>query len=370
MKADCKKRVMMADLLKSVYSQAFIESLATQFTIAYPEFQKQAFVATIFDEQWPEKALKARLQFIAQTLHQFLPNEFDKSTTILNQVAPFFSGYEAMFFPAFIELFGLNDYQLSMQSLSFLTQFSSAEFAVRPFIIQYPEQMMAQMLDWAHSENVHLRRLASEGCRPRLPWACALPEFKKDPTAILPILECLKDDNEDYVYRSVANNLNDISKDHPQLVLSIANVWLQGNPSKHRRWLVKHACRGLLKKGTPEALALFGFTPPKHIQIGPLHVDKQVRLGEKLAFSFELHSDRALGKCRLEFAVGFMKKNGLQAEKVFKISESEITALHKHVTKSFSFKAISTRHYYPGKHQMTIIVNGAKMVSQSFLLVD
>ena len=359
----------MAELLKEVYSHDFIDSVATQFAVAYPDFEKQRFIDCIFDEHWQQKELKARLTFIAQSLQQFLPQDFQQSTTILRQVAPFYSGYEAMFFPAFIELFGLDEYQVSIECLAFLTQFSSAEFAVRPFIVKYPEQMMAQMLLWAGSSNKHVRRLASEGCRPRLPWASALPAFKKNPAAILPILECLKDDDEDYVFRSVANNLNDISKDHPQLVASIAHSWLAGKPSKNRYWLVKHACRGLLKSAHPEILPLFGFRSPTHISVNNLVVDEVVALGENLDFSFSLSSVKVLGNCRVEFVISFMKSNGQQADKIFKISESDIKGSAKFFHKQFSFRTISTRKYYPGEHQVGIIINGVLMEKQPFLLI-
>jgi len=361
---------VVATLLKEVYSRDFMSDVADQFQLAFPDFEKHHFIETIFDECWPEKELKARLTFIAHTLRQFLPANFQKSCDILKQVAPAFSGYEAMFFPAFIELYGLDDYQTSIDTLAVVTQFSSAEFAVRPFIIKYPEQMMAQMLVWAHADNMHIRRLASEGCRPRLPWAGALPAFKQDPTAILPILEALKDDEEDYVYRSVANNLNDISKDHPQLVVNLAQSWLLGKPSKNRIWLVKHACRGLLKNAHPEVLTLFGFSAPTHIQVDNLYVDETVALGETLNFFFTLNSVQSLGKCRVEFIISFMKKNGKQADKIFKISESVIKANSKTIHKQFSFKAISTRKYYPGEHAVTIIINGVTMAQQSFLLRD
>lgn len=358
----------MAALLKNVYDAGYIESVATQFCIAYPPFDKPYFIETIFDQHWDQKELKARLTFIAQALHQCLPEDFQESTAILKQVAPHFSGYQAMFFPAFIELYGLHDYQTSIETMAFLTQYSSAEFAVRPFIIKYPQRMMAQMLNWASSDNMHIRRLASEGCRPRLPWANALPAFKQDPRAILPILEALKDDEQDYVYRSVANNLNDISKDNPQIVIEVAQKWLVGSPSKSRCWLVKHACRGLLKSANPTALRLFGFTEPAHISLQNLQLDKTVNLGEKLSFSFTLNSLQTLGKCRLEFVISFMKKNTKQVDKIFKISESEIKSSHKQIQKQFSFKAISTRKYYPGTHYLSILVNGVVMGKKSFLL--
>mgnify|MGYP003624692351 CR=1 FL=1 len=360
----------MAELLKDVYSNTFINSVADHFQVAYPDFDKQLFVTTLFDEQWESRELKSRLTFIAQTLHILLPADFKKSSAILHQVAPYFSSYEAMFFPAFIEMYGLDDLETSIKSLALLTQYSSSEFAVRPFIEKYPEVMMAKMLEWASSDNVHVRRLASEGCRPRLPWASALTEFKKNPQQIIPILESLKDDDEDYVYRSVANNLNDISKDHPELVTSIAQSWMQGKPSKNRIWLVKHACRGLLKSGHPTVLALFGFSDPAHIQIQDFNIDKTVKLGNALGFSFSLVSHQILGQCRCEFIISFMKKNGKQADKIFKISEAEIKSQSKAISKQFSFKAISTRKYYPGEHQLTLVVNGKKLAMQSFTLFD
>jgi 3-methyladenine DNA glycosylase AlkC len=168
--------------------------------------------------------------------------------------------------------------------------------------------MMAKMLKWSESDNVHIRRLASEGCRPRLPWASGLPLFKADPTAILPILERLKNDDEDYVYRSVANNLNDISKDNPELVVKSAQSWMQGNPTKNRIWLVKHACRGLLKSENSDILSLFCFANPRPINIENFTLDRTVKRGEKLNFSFTLSACQALGKCRCEFIIAFMKK--------------------------------------------------------------
>ncbi|MCP4326386.1 MAG: DNA alkylation repair protein [Psychromonas sp.] len=359
----------MAELLKDVYSKSFINSVASHFQKAYSGFEKDQFITTIFDAQWQSRELKSRLTFIAQTLHQFLPKDFKQSSAILTKVAPHFGGYEAMFFPAFIELYGLDDYKTSIECLAFLTRYSSSEFAVRPFIIKFPDQMMAQMVVWANSDNFHIRRLASEGCRSRLPWACSLPKFKKDPTAIIAILEILKDDDEDYVYRSVANNLNDISKDNPELVVKIAQMWMQGNPSKNRVWLVKHGCRSLLKSAHPEVLSLFGFSSPEHIKVEDFELDKQVKMGENLNFSFILNANRVLGKCRLEFVIAFMKKNGKQADKIFKISESDIKVSNKKITKKFSFKAISTRKYYAGAHQLTILVNGVRLASKPFELI-
>lgn len=360
----------MATLLKEVYSPDFIRSLAERISSVYPNFATQNFQNAIFNKEWSDKALKARMNCIAENLYIYLPENFQQSIEILKQVARYFSGYEAMFFPTFVEFYGLKHYQISIDALAFFTQYSSSEFAVRAFILAYPNKMMAQMLAWTASDNFHIRRLASEGCRPRLPWAQSLPLFKKDPSPILQILEQLKDDPCDYVYRSVANNLNDIGKDNPATVTEIATRWLAESLHKNRVWIVKHACRSLLKKADPKILKLFAFNSPEHIQIKHLELDKVVQMGEILHFSCELKSALPLGKLRIEFAIHFMKKNGKQAPKIFKISESTLLECNKKISKSFSFKKISTRRYYLGEHQLTIIVNGDSMAKRSFLLQD
>lgn len=358
----------MAELLKDVYNNVFIIDLADQVSSVYPDFCSAHFQDVIFDAKWTDKALKARIRTITNALHRFLPDDFEQSIIILTKIAPRFGGLEALFFPDFVERYGLNHYQRSLQALEYFTCYSSAEFAVRPFILKYPEAMMAQMFIWSQSDNEHVRRLASEGCRPRLPWAFALSEFKKDPQPLLSILEQLKDDPSEYVRRSVANNLNDISKDNPDVVIKIAQNWLQQVNNNNRQRLVKHACRGLLKQANPIILSLFGFHEPDNIKVIGFKADDFVVMGEKLLFSFTLSSKQVLGKLRVEFAIDFMKKNGNLAGKIFQISESTITSNCKHISKQFDFKKISTRQYYPGIHHLSVIVNGQLLSRKVFFL--
>jgi len=272
-----------------------------------------------------------------------------------------------------VECYGLHDFATSMPALEHFTKYSSSEFAVRTFILQDEKRMMKQMLHWANSDNHHVRRLATEGCRPRLPWAISLPAFKNNPEPVLTILKTLMKDNSEYVRRSVANNLNDISKDNPETVLRWSEKWL--GDTKETDWIIKHACRSLLKQGNTQALSLFGFSDSKHIKLGLFKVQPKVTLGEKLHFSFLLKSQRpqpghnGIGKCRIEFAIDFMKANNKQSRKVFKISEGEYFEKEKQVSKVFSFKKISTRKYYAGKHRLTIIVNGVDQTSKPFDLV-
>ena len=249
-----------------------------------------------------------------------------------------------------------------------MTANSSAEFAVRPFIKNHPEQMMQQMAIWAESDDLHQRRLASEGCRPRLPWAMALPAFKSDPAPLLPILERLKADESLYVRRSVANSLNDIAKDSPAIVIGIAQNWLGESPEVD--WVVKHACLSLVNQAQQEALALFGYGGVAHLELGEFAVDPGVQMGNKLNFSFTLTAAQgALGKLRIEYAIDFVKRNGQQSRKVFKVSESVNSGTIKTVSRSFSFKPISTRNYYPGLHRLSAIVNGQVLASRDFQLM-
>ncbi|WP_281556265.1 DNA alkylation repair protein [Thalassomonas sp. RHCl1] len=357
----------MAELLKNVYTQEFIAALTQQLTAIYPDFDSEKFQQLIFDAAWQQKELKARMNHIAHSLHQLLPGPYHHNLVLLKQIKVERSGFEYMFLPAYVELYGQEDYVASIPALAHFTEFASSEFAVRPFIIKYPRQMMAQMALWARMDNEHLRRLASEGCRPRLPWAMALPDFKQDPSPLLPILEVLKDDPSEYVRRSVANNLNDVAKDHPKLVTGIAKNWFGQTENTDR--LVKHACRTLLKKAEPEILTLFGFAPPKAIQVTSLKVQKQVAMGERLSFSFTLATKaQALGKLRIEYAIDYMKSNGKQARKIFKIAEADYNARQKDITREQSFKAISTRKHYPGVHGMAVIINGQELAAGEFTL--
>jgi len=355
----------MPEPLKNLYNKTFFDSLNKALLQTYPAFDTQKFNALIFDKNWKTKELKQRMRHITECLQQCLPN-YEQAIPILQAASSQFSNtFTHMFFPEYTELYGMEHYDISMDALEHFTQYSSSEFAIRPFIIKYPEQTMKQMKVWAKHKNEHVRRLASEGCRPRLPWAMQLPAFVQDPSPVLEILEQLKHDKSLYVRRSVANNLNDIAKDHPQIVCDIAKSWLGFDANTD--WLVKHACRTLLKQAHPETLALFGFTPSEHVLVHSFKVSPQVSWGGKVEFLATLNSNKPLGKLRLEFAIDFMKANGKTARKVFKISESNLKETSKTIQKSFSFKPISTRKYYAGEHQLSLIINGQEYAKQPFL---
>ncbi len=357
----------MAEPLKNLYSRKLIESVSRLLKELYNDFNDCGFVTHVIDDEWVDKELKNRMMHISKSLNCFLPMEYSEAVHILMKASQMFDGFQYMFFPGFIELYGLDEYEKSIEALEYLTKYSSSEFAVRPFIKKYNLKMMKQMEVWAESENHHVRRLASEGCRPRLPWAMALPEFKKAPQPIILILEKLKNDESEYVRRSVANNLNDISKDNPQVVIEIARNWI--GDSRKTDWIVKHACRTLLKQGHPEIMELFGLSKHDFIKLKDFLVPSFVEIGGNLKFSFLLNAENVeLGKTRIEYAIDFVKKNGSFSRKIFKISEAEVKDKNKKVMKSHSFRKISTRKYYKGNHVITIIVNGHEIDSIDFLV--
>ncbi len=357
----------MGALLKDLYNVQFIESLSYQLSIHCDKFDSQAFVQFVFDEFWNGKELKDRMKHISVSLHQFLPNDYVNAICVLKNVSSEFSGFEYMFFPGFVELYGMNYFTESIQALEHFTEYSSSEFAVRPFIKIYGAKMMNQLELWAISDNHHVRRLASEGCRPRLPWAMALPEFKANPLPILPILEILKNDQSDYVRRSVANNLNDISKDNPEIVINLSLEWFGKNKKIDR--VVKHGCRTLLKQGDSKILKLFGFNDPEHISIIDFFVQETVAIGSEFSFSFSLFSPtKPLGKLRIEYVIDFVKKNGKLSPKTFIHSESNNSSHKKTIKKTHNFKIISTRKYYTGTHFLGIYINGQEISRKKFSL--
>lgn len=359
----------MAEALKNRYNKTFIAALVSGVKDVYGDFDARSFTADIFDKHWDGRELKARMRHITQVLHRYLPGDYSKNIDILKPVAVNFSGFEPMFFPDYVEIYGLDDYAVSISALDHFTRYSSSEFAVRAFIKKYGTKMMSQMALWATSDNEHVRRLASEGSRPRLPWAMALAQFKKDPDPVLQIIEHLKTDDSLYVRRSVANNLNDISKDHPEFVIAIARKWL--GQSAYTNWIIKHACRTLLKQGDIRALELFGYQVPQHIKLKQFSVSTNVKQGGILEFSFELLADEVeLGKLRLEYAIDFVRANNRTSTKVFKIAEGDYKEKQKQIEKCHSFRKISTRRYYAGAHMLSIRINGREMARKTFMLVS
>jgi len=363
--------ITMAEALKDRYFQKpFFERLIKEVTPHYPEFPEKEFYVSLFDKEWSEKPLKEMLMHSAMALRMCMPTDYLQTLEILQKICHKFSDFDAMIFPDVVRQFGHSDYDESMQALELFTQYSTAEFAIRPFILEEEEKTMKQMLQWSTHENEHVRRLASEGCRPRLPWAMALPDFKNDPTLILPILENLKSDSSLYVRKSVANNWNDITKDNPEIVIETFKKWRKA-ASSETQWIMKHALRGLLKAGHAEALDLMGFEPVS-VRISKLKVSSPtINIGDKVNFSFEVKNDgKGSAELMVDYIVHFKKANGTTAAKVFKLKAFTLPVGESiQMSKNHDFKLINTRKYYSGIHAIQIQVNGDKLERIEFELM-
>lgn len=361
----------MPEKLKDLFfSPSFIQELADRIAEAYPSFDGKAFRELVLDELWPQRELTAKMHHVTNCLGQTLPGDFPLALEILRTVAPSFHGFDAMVFPDFVACYGLDHWELSMPALAEFTPLASAEFAVRPFIARDPDRAMAYFEVWAEDANEHVRRLASEGCRPRLPWGMALQAFKRDPRLILPVLEKLKADDSEYVRKSVANNLNDISKDHPDLVLALCERWY--GQSEKTNWIVRHACRTMLKAGNGGAMALFGFGDGAQVHVRNLKLSRdRLPIGEALEYRFDLDvGSPDPCRVRLELAVDYRKARDNTTRKVFVIKEGEFEPGKHIITRKLWLADQSTRTHHPGKHIITIIANGTERAKASFELLE
>jgi len=365
----------MSKLLKDVFNQDFFLDFTTRFSQLYP-LNQQAFLKDIFIAEWQIFELKDRMKHTARVLHSHLPISYKKQASLLCnfveanksiQNSDWMLAY--MFLPEFIIAFGRDDFDTSIQSIEKITQFTSCEFAIRTFILQQPVKAMKQMLAWSTHKEHTVRRLSCEGCRPRLPWAQKLQFLIYEPSPILPILENLKNDNSNFVRTSVSNNLNDISKDHSEVVLSFAQQNI--NTSKNLNKIIKHALRTLLKQGNIQAMSLFGFNTNAKIGGGSIQLkNNNTTPTVALEFEFTVKNEEKIEQLiRIEYAIYFLRKNGNYSKKVFFISEKKYASQQEiNVCKQYSFKPISTRAYYSGKQYVSIIINGVEKEKTCFEL--
>jgi 3-methyladenine DNA glycosylase AlkC len=355
--------------LKEVYNKEFVIKLAHEINLIFPAFDCKGFIDAIINKTWEEKELKERMRFVSNAIHDYLSIEYKKQIELLIKVSPKFGGLQGLIFPDFVQVYGLNDFPTSIYALEVFTQYSSSEFAIRPFIETYPNEAIQQLLVWSKSENHHVRRLASEGSRPKLPWAPALKEFIINPEPVIPILDNLKNDDSEYVRKSVANHLNDITKTQPELVLALVKEWI--GQTANTDWIIKHGLRTLLKKGDKNALAIFKLQDASNLSIKDLIVNKKsIAIGEDLFFNFTLLNDsNRVRNIRVEYKIAYIKANGSISKKVFQLSQ---LTLEKGVSKSFKrkqrFTDFTTRKHYPGLHEVIIVVNGEDKCSIAFEL--
>lgn len=354
----------MAEALKDIYSKEFLDNFAEKVHSTYDDFDKKGFIDTVMDDSWDELKLKARIRKITKALGIYLPEKYEDALEVLFAIDESCVGFPYLFFSDFVEVYGQDDenWELSMKAMERFTTKSSAEFAVRSFFIRDPERMICQMLEWSKSSNEHVRRLASEGCRPRLPWGQALTMFKDDPDPVISVLEQLKEDSSLYVRKSVANNLNDISKDNPSVVLKIVSRWQGVNLNTD--WILRRASRTLIRKAQPEVMKLFGYeevTDGSIIKSASLSAEPTaLKIGNSCYLNYNISiSEGKPVHIRIEYGVDFVKARGNTSRKLFLLSDKTVAGGETiKGTKGHKWKDLTTRRHYPGEHKIVLLVNG------------
>lgn len=370
--------------MKNYINIAVAEALAVRIKGNFEEFNAEGFIQEI-SLKLDNLELFQRLDLIRDTLNNYLPQDFTTACDILvrslgpelpnnkndldNVDLSSSNGFIVVASTNYVAKYGIDYFDTSMAALYEMTKRFSSEGAIRFFIQKYPNKCFELFREWVKDENVHIRRLVSEGLRPRLPWAIRLQEFVKDPTPIVEFLDLLKSDKYLYVRRSVANNLNDISKDHPQIVITLLKGWKEKS-SKEMDWLIKHALRTLVKQGNLDALEILGYEREPKLLIKDFTFSKEVTIGNNLEFSFNIESQSPKGQnLVVDYIIHHKKNNGTLTPKVFKIKNLLLKAGNSvKISKNHGIKSITTRKYYPGKHIVEIQINGKRYNSGEFNL--
>lgn len=373
------KKEKTFSLKDQLFNTVKIEKLAHEISCVYKNFKTHEFINDI-TQKLPDLELKERITFIAESLRKHLPNDYSKAIKIILKALPSeldpektdndFGDFIYAPYNEFVRLYGCEQefYSESIHALAEITKRFSAEDAIRAFINKFPDKTFIHLKKLSKSNNYHQRRLASEGSRLLLPWSVRINFTAHQ---VLTILNNLYFDKTRYVTRSVANSLNDISKYHPDLVFTTLENWekSQKQNKKEFEFIKKHSLRTLLKQNNKKAMHMFGFTKPEHISLENFVCDSSVNIGEMFHYECTISSKtKPLGKLRIEAGISFLRKNNSHTEKKFHLSEKIYTTKKESFEKEFSFKLITTRSYYPGKHCITLYINGYKIETKEFEL--
>ena len=358
----------MAASLKSQYGPEIPLRIADMIVRVHAAFPKRAFLHDALNG-YEALELMPRGRHIARALRSHLPQDVPAALDILlASIEPPRHETEGSGLASFLYLphtvyvaeYALDHFDHAMRAQHLLTQRFTAEFSIRPFIEKYPERTLAQLRVWTKDPSPHVRRLVSEGTRPRLPWASRLRALQRNPQPALELLELLKDDPALYVRRSVANHLNDIGKDHPALLTATARRWLK-DAGPERAWIVRHALRSAIKRGDAGALAVSGFGAKAEVAVrGKSVTPQRARIGGAVTIAFEL-VNRLPRKQRVlvDLRVQYMKASGKTSPKVFKLKTIELApkaALQ--FEKKLSLADLTTRKHHPGRHAVEVLLNG------------
>ncbi len=361
---------------KNIFNFDSLKKMAKTFKLAYPDFNAKRFLLGIEASLEPLE-MKARVHLIKDRLILALPKSATQSFPILiaSLKSPSnpsgLSGFLVWPLTQFVEDQGLSDFSLSMTALKEMTKVFTSEFAVRSFLKLHQQQTLKLFAKWTNDPNPHVRRLVSEGARPRLPWGAHLPDFAKNPKLTWSLLEALHLDNSEYVRKSVANHINDHSKNHPDFVLRNLRRWKKQNPnSPDLDRLVRHATRSLIKLGNSQAFALHGIVASE-VKVAKIKVKTlRIRLGSQFRAMVELHNQgKKPAEVILDHSFEFLKANGKHGKKIFKGRRLKILAGEKKVLElSVPLVAVTTRTYYPGRQYWSLQLNGKPQERFAFSL--
>lgn len=354
-------------LLKDILGPQALAIIADAGTSVSSRFDHAGFLSAASDGL-DTLSIMERVRHIADALYVALPCQYMDALEIVRAMVPSLThGFQAVAVTEFVARYGLGDFDRSLSALADLTRFGSAEFAIRPFLLQDTERTLAVMERWTSSADEHVRRLASEGSRPRLPWASRIPALRDDPTLAAQILNALKADPSAYVCKSVGNHLNDIAKDRPDWLLDCLSEWPIDDP--HTVWIIRHALRTLIKKGEPRALALIGVKHGASVMVRRFSIEPHiVRLGDTIVIDAELTSTSAQDqRLVVDYRIHYARAGGKTAAKVFKLRTFDLPAGQIATLKiRQAIRDFSTRRHHPGCHEVELIVNGLTMANTVF----
>lgn len=367
----------MADQLKDQFGPSAARAIATMIQAVHPDFPRKPFLEAVL-EGFEPLSLTARGFRIADALHEHLPADYPRAIDILLRSASQPHEHRAsrgmaafLYMPHlfFVARHGLEHFDESMRAQHALTQRFTAEYSIRAFLEKYPQRTLAQLREWTQDHSPPVRRLVSEGTRPRLPWAPRLRAFQEDPGPVLELLELLKDDPELYVRRSVANNLNDIGKDHPAVLAAVAKRWL-ADATPERRWIVGHALRSAIKRAEPGALAALGCGREARVKLRRVRIEPaSPRIGGHVTVSFEISSTaRAVQRVMADLVVHFVKSRGTGA-KTFKLRALQLApGENVALSKKIGLEQLTTRKHHAGLHRVDALLNGRRVPLGKFRL--
>jgi 3-methyladenine DNA glycosylase AlkC len=361
----------MPEPFKNLINAAVVQRIAGRLHAAWPSFDVTAF-ETLALQGLDALEMKARAMQVCVALEATLPRSFAAAAEVLRQAMhgdDGLAGWALWPVGEYIARHGQDDPELALQLLHRLTQRFTAEFALRPFIVRHPALVFATLERWTRDDDEHVRRLVSEGSRPRLPWGIRLAPLVEDPSPTLPLLRALQDDASAYVRRSVANHLNDIAKDHPALLADWLDEHLPDAPAP-RRALLRHASRTLVKRGDARVLSAWGIGAALRGRATLTLRPVRATVGESLTLAVTLTSRAASAqRLAIDYAVHHVKADGSTSPKVFKgwtVDLPPRTTLE--LERRHSLAPVTIRVYRPGRHRVTLQVNGQALAEAAFVL--